>query len=375
MKRVVNSSSLASANKQAADAFADPSFSAAVIAWQKQHGRHALPWQQTRDAYRVWLSEIMLQQTQVAAVIPYYQKFLSSFPDVHALAAAPSEAVMAHWSGLGYYTRARNLHRCAQRVVAEYGGVFPHDPELLQDLPGIGRSTAAAIAAFSYGVQAAILDGNVKRVFARVFGIEGYPGSKPIEDAMWQRAVALLPEQGVESYTQGLMDLGATLCTRSSPSCQTCPLARRCVALATDRVGELPVRKPKKAIPEKHTGMLVIVDRHQVLLEQRPDSGIWGGLLSLPEISPEADFDTALSRATAAFGTVASCEPLQPFTHVFTHFKLQISPFQISLADRLDGIAQANYVWYPAGKLIDAPLPAPVKKLLLEVFREADLFA
>ncbi|MEO6921481.1 MAG: A/G-specific adenine glycosylase [Collimonas sp.] len=375
MKRVVNSSSIKSANNQATAIFADPSFSAAVIAWQKQHGRHALPWQQTRDAYRVWLSEIMLQQTQVAAVIPYYQKFLSSFPDVQALAAAPSEAVMAHWSGLGYYTRARNLHRCAQRVVAEHGGVFPHDPELLQDLPGIGRSTAAAIAAFSYGVQAAILDGNVKRVFARVFGIEGYPGSKPIEDVMWQRAVALLPEQGVESYTQGLMDLGATLCTRGKPSCQTCPLAQRCVALATDRVGELPVRKPKKAIPEKHTGMLVIVDQHQVLLEQRPDSGIWGGLLSLPEISPEADFDAALSRATAAFGEVASCEPLQPFTHVFTHFKLQISPFQITLADRVDGIAQANYVWYPAEKLADAPLPAPVKKLLLEVFREADLFA
>ncbi|AMO93574.1 A/G-specific adenine glycosylase [Collimonas fungivorans] len=374
MKRVVIDSS-----SEAAGQFADPSFSAAVIGWQKQHGRHALPWQQTRDAYRVWLSEIMLQQTQVAAVIPYYQRFLSSFPDVQALAAAPSEEVMAHWSGLGYYTRARNLHRCAQRVVAEHGGIFPRDPLLLQDLPGIGRSTAAAIAAFSYGVQAAILDGNVKRVFARVFGIDGYPGAKPVEDAMWRRAVALLPEQGVESYTQGLMDLGATLCTRSKPSCQTCPLAPRCAALATDRVGQLPVRKPKKAIPEKHTGMLVIVDRRQVLLEQRPDSGIWGGLLSLPEIAPgilsKADFDTALNRAAAAFGTVASYEPLQPFTHVFTHFKLQISPFQIALERRLDGVAQANYVWYPVEKLANAPLPAPVKKLLLEVFREADLFA
>jgi len=373
MKRVVIDSS------EAAGQFADPSFSAAVITWQKQHGRHALPWQQTRDAYRVWLSEIMLQQTQVAAVIPYYQRFLASFPDVQALAAAPSEEVMAHWSGLGYYTRARNLHRCAQRVVAEHGGIFPRDPLLLQELPGIGRSTAAAIAAFSYGVQAAILDGNVKRVFSRVFGIDGYPGAKPIEDAMWRRAVALLPEQGVESYTQGLMDLGATLCTRSKPSCQACPLAQRCVALATDRVSQLPVRKPKKAIPEKHTGMLVIVDRRQVLLEQRPDSGIWGGLLSLPEIAPglasKDDFDAALNRATAAFGPVASCEPLQPFTHVFTHFKLQIAPFQIALEHRLDSVAQANHVWYPADKLADAPLPAPVKKLLLEVFREADLFA
>ncbi|SDY01517.1 A/G-specific DNA-adenine glycosylase [Collimonas sp. OK242] len=375
MKRVVTNSSIGSTESADAQAFADPSFSAAVILWQKQHGRHALPWQTSRDAYRVWLSEIMLQQTQVAAVIPYYQRFLSSFPDVQSLAAAPSEEVMAHWSGLGYYTRARNLHRCAQRVVAEHGGIFPRDPVLLQDLPGIGRSTAAAIAAFSYGVQAAILDGNVKRVFARVFGIDGYPGAKPIEDAMWRRAVALLPEQGVESYTQGLMDLGATLCTRSKPSCATCPLASRCVALAADRVGQLPVRKPKKAIPEKHTGMLVIVDQHQVLLEQRPDSGIWGGLLSLPEIAPGADFEATLHRATAAFGEVASCEPLQPFTHVFTHFKLQISPFQIALKRRLEGIAQASYVWYPAEKLADAPLPAPVKKLLLEVLREADLFA
>ncbi|MFC5472870.1 A/G-specific adenine glycosylase [Paraherbaspirillum soli] len=373
MKRVVANDAVGSAASLAvldgaAPDFSDPSFSDTVIRWQKQHGRHALPWQQTRDAYRVWLSEIMLQQTQVSAVIPYYQRFLARFPDVAALAAAPSEEVMAHWSGLGYYTRARNLHRCAQRVVAEHGGAFPRDPDLLQDLPGIGRSTAAAVAAFSYGVRAAILDGNVKRVFARVFGIDGYPGAKPIEDAMWRRAVALLPEQGVESYTQGLMDLGATLCTRSKPACHTCPLAQRCVAFATDRVAQLPVRKPKKAIPEKHTGMLVIIDRDQVLLEQRPDSGIWGGLLSLPEV----DSETAITRAMAHFGDIASCEALPSFTHVFTHFKLQISPFRITLAHRLDIAGESTHVWYPAEKLADAPLPAPVKKLLLEVFQDAD---
>lgn len=355
--------------------FDDPSFSTEVILWQKQHGRHALPWQKTRDAYRVWLSEIMLQQTQVAAVIPYYQRFLSRFPDVQSLAAAPSEDVMAHWSGLGYYTRARNLHRCAQRVVAEHEGIFPRDPALLEDLPGIGRSTAAAIAAFSYGVRAAILDGNVKRVFARVFGIEGYPGAKPIEEDMWHRAVALLPEQDVEAYTQGLMDLGATLCVRGKPSCQVCPLAHRCVALATDRVGQLPIRKPKKAIPEKQTGLLVIVDERQVLLEQRPNSGIWGGLLSLPEIEMGQDVDASITRAAAAFGTIASCETLQPFTHVFTHFKLKISPFQIVLAQRSNIVDDSSYVWYQADKLIDAPLPAPVKKLLRAVFGEADLIA
>jgi A/G-specific adenine glycosylase len=190
----------------------DPEFSADVIRWQKAHGRHALPWQNTRDAYRIWLSEIMLQQTQVAAVIPYYQRFLERFPDVGSLAAAPAEEVMAHWSGLGYYSRARNLHRCAQRVVAEYGGVFPADPALLADLPGIGRSTAAAISAFAYGTRAAILDGNVKRVFCRVFGIEGFPGAKPVEDRLWLRAEALLPKQDtqdMQAYTQGLIALPA----------------------------------------------------------------------------------------------------------------------------------------------------------------------
>jgi len=359
----------------AAQDFSDPGFSEAVIRWQKQYGRHALPWQNTRDAYRIWLSEIMLQQTQVAAVIPYYQRFLARFPDVASLAAAPSEDVMAHWSGLGYYTRARNLHRCAQRVVAEYGGVFPSDPALLADLPGIGRSTAAAIAAFAYGTRAAILDGNVKRVFCRVFGIDGFPGAKPVEDNLWRRAVALLPEKDVEAYTQGLMDLGATLCTRSSPSCKTCPLVARCEAYATSRVHLLPERKPKKAVPEKSTTMLVISHEDQVLLEQRPDSGIWGGLLSLPEIEVSASelrFD-AMSTVVAPFGEATSCERLQQFSHVFTHFKLHVQPYQVRLAKRILGVEQGRHVWYPTAKLVDAPLPAPVKKLLLAVFREPTL--
>ena len=197
----------------------DTTFANAVITWQKQHGRHQLPWQQTRDAYRIWLSEIMLQQTQVATVIPYYARFLERFPDVDALAAAPVEDVMAHWSGLGYYTRARNLHRCAQQIVAQHSGRFPQDPEILATLPGIGKSTAAAIAAFAYGARAAIMDGNVKRVFCRVFGVEGFPGQATVEKDLWQRAEALLPEQDIEAYTQGLMDLCATLCTRTRPAC------------------------------------------------------------------------------------------------------------------------------------------------------------
>lgn len=387
MKRVlgaqavsVTPAGLQTAPAIARDELADPSFSAAVIHWQKQHGRHALPWQNTRDAYRIWLSEIMLQQTQVAAVIPYYQRFLLRFPDLDSLASAPSEDVMAHWSGLGYYSRARNLHRCAQRVVAEHGAVFPADPLLLAELPGIGRSTAAAISAFAYGTRAAILDGNVKRVFARVFGVAGYPGEKAVENLLWQRAVALLPqgaESQVESYTQGLMDLGATLCSRNKPLCSTCPLMQRCVAYAEGRVHELPLRKPKKAVPERRTAMLVITDGDRVLLQQRPDRGIWGGLLSLPELDPstgmadQARFDVALSRAVAPFGVLGSCEPMAPFAHVFTHFKLHITPYRLRLAQRVETVAQDNHVWYGADKLVGAPLPAPVKKLLLAIFSKA----
>jgi A/G-specific adenine glycosylase len=361
--------------------WADPSFSADVIRWQQKHGRHGLPWQNTRDAYRIWLSEIMLQQTQVNAVIPYYQRFLQSYPDVASLAAAPAEDVMAHWSGLGYYSRARNLHQCAKRVVAEYGGRFPDDALLLSELPGIGRSTAAAIAAFAYGRPAAILDGNVKRVFARVFGVDGYPGDKPVENQLWQRAVALMPEQGVEAYTQGLMDLGATLCTRSKASCDICPLSGRCVALHTGRVEELPVRKPKKAIPERSTAMLVVIDRGQVLLEQRPGRGIWGGLLSLPEVAAPAGgrmsnreasgFEAQLTQALAPFGTLAAYDSLPRFSHTFTHFKLHIAPYRVKLSRRLEMAGQLEHVWYGTDKLLDAPLPAPVKKLLLAVVDES----
>ncbi len=355
---------------------ADPSFSQAVVSWQKAHGRHALPWQNTTDAYRIWLSEIMLQQTQVAAVLGYYARFLERFPTLQDLAAAPSEDVMAQWSGLGYYTRARNLHACAKRVVDEYGGAFPSDPALLADLPGIGRSTAAAVSAFSSGTRAAILDGNVKRVFARVFGIEQFPGEKKVEEALWKRADALLPETGIEAYTQGLMDLGATLCTRSRPECGRCPLQARCVAYATGRTAELPVRKPKKTIPEKQAAMLVVVDGGQVLLEQRAQTGIWGGLMSLPEVDGhgarrEID-DAAVLSAAAAFGEVEEMQALLPLVHVFTHYRLHIAPFKVALAAR--GAAPERHLWWALADIERAPLPAPVKKLLLDLARP-DLFS
>ena len=352
----------------------DPSFSQAVIDWQRQHGRHALPWQNTRDAYRIWLSEIMLQQTQVAAVLGYYARFLERCPTVESLAEAPSEEVMALWSGLGYYTRARNLHACAKRVVAEYGGQFPIDPHLLAELPGIGRSTAAAISAFAYGTRAAILDGNVKRVFARVFGVEQYPGLKPVEDALWRRAEALLPEAGIERYTQGLMDLGATLCTRANPACERCPLQARCVAFASGRTAELPVRKPPKATPEKRAAMLVVLDAGQVLLEQRAESGIWGGLLSLPEVDGHAALDIALPDPLASaqrFGAVDTIDTLLPLTHGFTHYKLHIHPRQVALSARAADVA--GYVWWDMDKIEAAPLPAPVKKLLVQL-SEPSLF-
>jgi A/G-specific adenine glycosylase len=357
-----------------------------VIAWQKQHGRHALPWQNTRDAYRIWISEIMLQQTQVAAVIPYYERFMKRFPTVQSLAEAPSEEVMSHWSGLGYYSRARNLHGCAQIVTAEYGGVFPREPEVLAGLPGIGRSTAAAISAFAYGTRAAILDGNVKRVLCRVFGIDGYPGERKVEQALWELAVSLLPQENMTAYTQGLMDLGATICTRNKPTCTSCPLSERCIALHAGRVGELPVRKPKKAIPEKHAVMLIITHGDQVLLEQRPNAGIWGGLLSLPQFddtrismsggkADSASLDMAIAQAIMPFGLMASCESMPRFSHTFTHFKLHISPIRIILAKRLDAAGQTSHVWCGFDRLGQAPLPAPVKKLLSSLFNSQDLLA
>ena len=349
----------------------DAGFADALIGWQKQHGRHQLPWQGTRDAYRIWLSEIMLQQTQVATVIPYYARFLDSFPDVAALAAAPTEAVMAHWSGLGYYTRARNLHRCAQQVVANHAGRFPSDPEALASLPGIGKSTAAAIAAFAYGARAAILDGNVKRVFCRVFGVEGFPGQAAVEKHLWQHAEAMLPAREIEAYTQGLMDLGATLCTRTRPACDRCPMQSRCIAHASGRTSELPARKPKKVIPEKSTVMLVVVHEGEILMEQRPPEGIWGGWLSLPELNrlssgtSGVDLDEQLALALSSFGDVDEILMLSSFVHGFTHYRLSVMPVHVTLLQRHVMAAQSDYQWRALAQISEAALPSPVRKLLV----------
>lgn len=352
-------------------------FAQTLVAWQKQHGRHSLPWQNTRDAYRIWLSEIMLQQTQVATVIPYYSRFLDRFPDVFALASAGQEEVMSYWSGMGYYSRARNLHRCAQIVVDEYKGIFPSDPSLLQALPGIGQSTAAAIAVFSSGVRAAILDGNVVRVFSRIFGIAEQASDKTVKEKLWQLAYELLPESDLEAYTQGLMDLGATVCVRSRPDCSICPFSTSCVALSENRIDELPVKKTKKVSPTRKTVMMVLLSDGKVLLERRPESGIWGGLLSLPECElPEDASDekrvdlSRLKSLVTSFGQASSCLFLESFTHVFSHFRLTITPCLIRLDSRQLQTEEEKYVWYDMNRLDEAPLPAPVRKLLNDSLRQ-----
>ena len=346
------------------------SFSARVTGWQRKHGRHDLPWQNTRDAYRIWVSEIMLQQTQVAAVIGYYGRFLTRFPDVATLAAASEEEVMRHWAGLGYYSRARNLHAAARIIVADWGGVWPKTAEALETLPGIGRSTAAAIAVFSCGARSAILDGNVKRVLARHLGVAGYPGERKVEEWLWERALALLPKSGIESYTQGLMDLGATLCTRSRPDCAACPVRIDCLAFVEGRTGELPHRKPQKAVPQRACVMPILLHAGEVLLEKRPSPGIWGGLWCLPQFANVEEAKQALGLPASVWRARQVMEPVE---HGFTHFHLTIEPLLFGLPANarrgLDakGKPRGGRIWLPLAEVSTAALPAPVKKLLRQL--------
>jgi len=338
-----------------AELTAQHSFTAHLIAWQKVAGRHDLPWQKTRDPYRIWLSEIMLQQTQVATVIPYYQRFLASFPDVAALAAAPVEAVLEQWAGLGYYARARNLHRGARQVVTEHGGRFPESPAQLAELPGIGRSTAAAIATFAFGQRAAILDGNVKRVLCRHFAIEGFPGATAVDRSLWALAESLLPEDGIEAYTQGLMDLGATLCTRGRPRCGYCPLAADCLACRDGRQAELPQAKPRKTVPERNSIFVLITDGQRLLLQRRPPSGLWGGLLVPPEGEP--------GQVLAHLGLQAhsQCE-LAPFKHAFSHFRLTLRPVLCEVT-AAPTASEPGLEWVALAQAATAGVPTPVRKL------------
>ncbi|MDR2189522.1 MAG: A/G-specific adenine glycosylase [Azonexus sp.] len=333
-----------------------PAFSTRLTAWQKTAGRHDLPWQNSRDPYRIWLSEIMLQQTQVATVIPYYRRFLVRFPDVRALAAAAVDEVMAHWAGLGYYARARNLHRCAQAVVACHAGRFPDQAAALAALPGIGPSTAAAIAVFAFGQRAAILDGNVKRVLCRHFAIDGFPGAAAVHRQLWRLADSLLPEADIEAYTQGLMDLGSGLCTRRRPACQDCPLTADCRARQQGRQAALPTARSRSALPERSATFVLLCADGRILLERRPPSGLWGGLLTPPE--------GPVALVLARLGLKARhCQPLPPLRHSFTHFRLTLEPVLCEV-DAPPRLAADGYEWLALAQAATAGVPTPVGKLL-----------
>ncbi|HEY6620356.1 MAG TPA: A/G-specific adenine glycosylase [Steroidobacteraceae bacterium] len=338
-------------------------FAQRLLEWFSVHGRHTLPWQLSPTPYRVWISEVMLQQTQVATVIPYYQRFMTRFPDIDALAAAPLDEVLHLWTGLGYYARARNLSACAKVLVAQHRGVFPNQIHDVVALPGIGRSTAGAILALSRGIRHPILDGNAKRVLARVFGIAGDPGSKTVLAALWSQADACTPHQEVPAYTQAIMDLGATLCTRARPACPRCPMNTHCIAALEARQQELPGRKLRRNRPSREATLLIAQSGSAgcaaVLLERRPDSGLWGGLWSPPQFANESD---ALAWCAREFG-VADAEALSPIDHAFTHFDLRLKPLLVRGERKLEVLDGDDRLWYE----LDAPprvgLPQPIRRL------------
>ncbi len=345
----------------------EPSFvAAALIAWHAKQGRHDLPWQSDRTSYRVWISEIMLQQTQVATVIPYYARFMERFPDARALADAPIDDVLHLWTGLGYYARARNMHRAAVMVRDEFGGKFPDTFEAVSSLPGIGRSTAGAILSLSLGQRFPIMDGNVKRVLSRYFGVEGSAMERAVSEQLWQLADACTPAEGVDVYTQAIMDMGATVCTRRKPLCAYCPLSEGCVARMTNRQHELPSPRPARERRVRKVFMLVAVrEDGSVLLERRPESGVWGGLWCLPE------FDTSNAASSYMRQSLqkAQDEPraLSLVEHAFTHFDLVITPLLARCAGSAGVMEGAQNVWYNTRAPARIGLPAPVKTLLEEL--------
>ncbi|MBL8343198.1 MAG: A/G-specific adenine glycosylase [Rubrivivax sp.] len=333
--------------------------------WQRRHGRRGLPWVGERNPYRVWLSEVMLQQTQVATVVGYYERFLERFPHVQALAAASEDEVLALWSGLGYYSRARHLHRCAQQVMAAHDGRFPPDSAALARLPGIGRSTAAAIAAFCFGERAAILDGNVKRVLTRLLGFGGDLAEAAAERALWAHARALLPARGIESYTQGLMDLGATVCLARQPQCARCPLATQCTAHQEGRPEAYPVKSRRTRRGARDDILLWLEHRGRWWLARRPGTGVWAGLWCLPLVADAA----ALTRATA--GWPGTAQALPEVRHALTHFDWTLRPLHWRWPARARGPAEAELVqrlgagrWLRPDEALALGLPAPVRRLL-----------
>jgi len=338
------------------------SFNSAVLDWFDTHGRHDLPWQQNITPYRVWVSEIMLQQTQVSTVMGYYDRFMTVLPTVADLASAPEDEVLHLWTGLGYYTRARNLHKTAKTIMEQHGGEFPRDVEQLAELPGIGRSTAGAIASISMGLRAPILDGNVKRVLARYLACDGYPGEPKIAKQLWDAAERFTPQERVNHYTQAMMDLGATLCTRSKPSCLLCPLREGCRAHFLGRETDFPVSKPRKALPQKRTLMPILANREgDILLYRRPSTGLWGGLWSFPELDNLAALDPLAQRHALRLG---ERRELPGLTHTFSHFQLAIEPWLVRVEDAAPAVTEADWLWYNLATPPRLGLAAPVKQLL-----------
>jgi A/G-specific adenine glycosylase len=333
-----------------------------LLAWHAKAGRHDLPWQRDRTAYRVWVSEIMLQQTQVATVIPYFERFMQRFPDVHSLADAPADEVLHLWTGLGYYARARNLHRAAQAVRDEHAGIFPGDIEAVMALPGIGRSTAGAILAISADSRHPILDGNVKRVLTRFYAVDGPPDENATIEQLWRLAEDNTPDKDVAVYTQAIMDLGATLCTRARPRCEDCPIAADCRARIEGRQSELPAAKRKSAVRKrKHAVMLVARRATEVLLVQRPPSGIWGGLWCLPEFE-HRDAAEQYAASTLSSAKLASA-PLPDIAHSFTHFDLVITPV-VAKCRGETRVRDGATLWYDLTRPARVGLPAPIRTLL-----------
>lgn len=339
-------------------------FAQRLLDWFAVHGRHTLPWQINPTPFRVWVSEVMLQQTQVATVMPYYERFILRFPDVYSLALAPLDEVLHLWTGLGYYARARNLQACAQVLVERYGGEFPQEIAAVIELPGIGRSTAGAILAISRGQRHPILDGNVKRVLARVFGIAGDPASKAVLAALWTHSDGCTPTHRVGEYTQAIMDLGATVCTRSRPACTVCPLNEGCVAALEGRQVELPGKKQKRSRPAREATLLIAQTRKHgataVFVERRPGSGLWGGLWSPPQFNSAAE---ALEWCRKEFGDIAQSQMLAPIDHAFTHFDLRLKPLRVFCQPSAQVNEADDRLWYQ----LDAPprigLPQPVAQL------------
>lgn len=338
-------------------------FRRAVLDWFDRHGRHDLPWQQPATPYRVWVSEVMLQQTQVAVVIPYFQRFMQRFPDVASLAAADRDAVLEHWAGLGYYARARNLHRAAQLITEEHGGRFPDQHEAWQALPGVGRSTAGAILSLSMEQRHAILDGNVKRVLARYRAIPGWPGRTAVLNRLWELSEALTPDQRCGDYNQAMMDLGATLCIRARPACLLCPLSEGCQAYARGNPTAFPERKPGKALPQRETCMLLLEFDQGLLLHRRPPQGIWGGLWSLPECPPDADLAEYCRRELGV--ELKDVDTWKPFRHTFSHYHLHITPVHARVEPLAAAVMEhGETLWYNSGTSLGKGVAAPVRRLL-----------